>query len=301
MARAAAAARTQTPRRAPPPRRRRSPSNLRRVALWGAPLALAAGLAGGAVLSGVLPARGPNPGQSQVQSRGFVASALGLTARLGFVVTDIEVTGRATTDRETILAALDAHYGTPILGVDPTHAKAQLEALPWVRSAAIERRLPGTIYVRLVERQPLAVWQHDGKQELIDRDGTVIPVNDLSRFAKYPTVVGDDQARHGAAQLLDLLANEPELAARVTAAVMVGDRRWNVRIDNTIDVMLPEDDIAGAWTKLAQLEKTSRILQRDVEAIDLRLPDRLVLRVNDPAAPKDAASGKKPHPPGKST
>jgi UDP-N-acetylmuramate dehydrogenase len=73
-------------------------------------------------------------------------------------------------------------------------------------------------YVRLVERHPLAVWQHDGKQELIDRDGTVIPVTDLSRFAKLPTVVGDDQARHGAALLLDLLASEPELAARVTAA-----------------------------------------------------------------------------------
>ena len=40
-----------------------------------------------------------------------------------------------------------------------------------MRSAAIERRLPGTLFVRLVERHPLAVWQHDGKQELIDRDG----------------------------------------------------------------------------------------------------------------------------------
>ena len=303
MARAAATARAQSPRRAPPPRRRRNPTNLRRVALWGAPLALAAGLAGGAVLSGVLPARPVDQNQSRslAQNQGFVASALGLTAKLGLVVTDIEVTGRATTDRETILAALDARYGTPILGVNPTRAKTQLEALPWVRSAAIERRLPGTIYVRLVERQPLAVWQHDGKQELIDRDGTVIPVSDLSRFAKYPTVVGDDQARHGAAQLLDLLASEPELATRVTAAVMVGDRRWNVRIDNAIDVMLPEDDISGAWSKLALLEKTSRILQRDVEAIDLRLPDRLVLRVNDAALPKDAPAGKKPHPQGKST
>jgi len=302
MARAAtAAARARPPRPAPRPRRRRSSWNLRQVALWGAPLALAAGLAGGAVLSGVLPARGPSPLQSQTQSQGLVASALGLTGKLGLVVTDIEVTGRATTDRETILAALDAHYGTPILGVSPARAKAQLEALPWVRSAAIERRLPGTLYVHLVERQPLAVWQHDGKQELIDRDGTVIPVNDLSRFAKYPTVVGDDQARHGAAQLLDLLANEPSLASRVTALIMVGDRRWNARIDNAIDVMLPEDDIAGAWSKLAQLEKTNRILQRDVEAIDLRLPDRLVLRVNDAAAPKDAPGGKKPHAQGKST
>jgi cell division protein FtsQ len=230
----------------------------------------------------------------------LLASLLDLTGRLGLVVTDIEVEGRATTDRETILAALDAHYGTPILAVNPTRAKQQLEALPWVRSAAIERRLPGTLYVRLVERQPLAVWQHDGKHELIDRDGTVIPVTDLTRFAKLPTVVGGDSARHGAAQLLDLLAAEPALAARVTAAVLVGDRRWNVRIDHLIDVMLPEDDMSGAWAKLAQLERDNRILQRDVETIDLRLPDRLVMRVNDPSS-KDPPAAKKPHAPGKST
>jgi len=92
-----------------------------------------------------------------------------------------------------------------------------------------------------------------------------------------------------------------QAAARVTAAVFVGDRRWNVRIDNTIDVMLPEDDMAGAWTKLAQLETTNRILQRDVQTIDLRLPDRLVVRVTD-TAPKDAPpAAKKPHPVGKAT
>jgi cell division protein FtsQ len=73
-----------------------------------------------------------------------------------------------------------------------------------------------------------------------------------------------------------------------------------VRIDNTLDVMLPEDDIAGAWSKLAQLERTNQILQRNVEIIDMRLPDRLVLRVTDTTA-KDAPGPKKIHALGKST
>jgi len=282
--------------KATPPKRirpkRRTPRSLRRVMLWGAPLALAAGLLGGVVLSGA--------GAGHGSGQGLAASLLALTGRLGFVVGDIEVEGRTTTDTATILAALDAYQGTPILAVNPARAKGQLEALPWVRSAAIERRLPGTLYVRLVERQPLAVWQHGGQQELIDRDGTVIPVPDLSRFAKLPTVVGDDRARRGAAQLIDLLANEPELAARVTAAVLVGDRRWNLRIDNAIDVLLPEDDVSGAWAKLADLERTKKLLQRDVQTVDLRLPDRLVLRVADPASARDAPA-KKAHALGKST
>jgi len=265
---------------------------LRRAALWATPLALLAGLGAGAVMSGAV--HGP-------RSVADVAdAALELTGKLGLVVTDIQVKGRQTTDTTTILAALGARYGSPILAVSPSRAKQQLEALPWVRSAAIERLLPGTIAVNLIERRPLAVWQHEGKQELVDQDGTVIPVTDLSRFAKLPTVVGGDQARHSAAQLLSLLANEPDIAARVTAAVLVGDRRWNVRIDGTIDVMLPEDDMAGAWAKLAQLQHDNQILQRNVETIDMRLPDRLVLRVADPGA-KDPPGAKKSHSLGKST
>src|SRR5262245_13832436 len=152
------------------------------------------------------------------------------TGLVGFTVSDVTVEGRETTDPETILAALAAGPGTPILAVSPKRAKQQLETLPWVRTAVIERRLPGTLYVRLVERKPLALWQHGGKHELIDRDGAVIAVRDLSRFARLPTVVGDDAASKAAA-LLDMLAREPDLVARVTAAIRVDGRRWNLRVD----------------------------------------------------------------------
>jgi len=221
------------------------------------------------------------------------------SAALGFRVADIRVEGRHTTDRETILDALGAHPGTPILAVDPRRAKQQLESLPWVRSAVIERRLPDTIYVRLVEREPMALWQHGGKIELIDRRGAVIPVTRLDRFAKLPMVVGEDASGH-AADLLALLASEPDLAARVTAAVHVGGRRWNLRLDNSIDVLLPADDPAAAWADLARLQRNNAILQRDVQAIDMRLPDRLVVRVA-PEPPKEATPTKKGRPTAKNT
>ena len=221
------------------------------------------------------------------------------TGLVGFTVSDIAVEGRETTDPETILAALGAAPGTPILAMSPKRAKQQLESLPWVRSAVIERRLPGTLYVRLVERKPLALWQHGGKIELIDRAGTVIPVARLDRFAKLPLVVGDGAARH-AAEFLDMLTSEPDLAARVSAAIRVGDRRWNLRIDNTIDVLLPANEPAGAWAQLARLDRASALLQRDVQSIDIRLPDRLVLRVS-PETPKETPVSKKGRPPAKHT
>jgi cell division protein FtsQ len=275
----------------PPPRarRRRLPRHVRHALLWAV---LVVAVVGG--YGGIIASRTP-VGQA------FLAQAadgfVGMTAAFGLVVTDIEVEGRETTHGATVMAALSAARGTPILSVNPNRAKEQLEKLPWVRSATIERRLPGTLFVRLVERRPLAVWQHGGIQQLIDREGTVIPVQDLSRFAHLPTVVGDNAATNAAA-LIDTLASEPELAARVTAAVRVGGRRWNLRVDDVIDVLLPEESAAAAWSRLAELERANALLKRDVQTVDLRLPDRLVLRVNG-APPREPSPAKKPHSSGK--
>jgi cell division protein FtsQ len=265
---------------------------VRRLSLWAVlPVLLAGGLYGAYQLS-----RSPL-GESALQYA--TDRVLDGSARLGLVVTDIKVEGRETTDRDTILAALGAGPGTPILAMSPRRAKGQLETLPWVRSAVVERRLPDTLYVRLVERKPLALWQHGGKIELIDQEGGVIPVSRLDRFAKLPLVVGEGAASH-AAVLLDMLATEPDLASRVSAAIRVGDRRWNLRIDNAIDVLLPTETPASAWAQLARLERSSAILKRDVQTVDVRLPDRLVLRVN-PEAQKEAPPSKKGRPSAKNT
>ena len=275
----------------PPRRRRRISPAMRSVLPWAIAVVLAIAGYGGVVL-------GRQP-VGQAILGGVADRALAASAALGLVVRDIEVEGRETTDTATIMAALAADRGTPILGVSPSRAKQKLESLPWVRSAAIERRLPDTLVVRLVERHPLAVWQHAGKHELVDRDGAVIPVKDLTRFARLPTVVGDDAASHATA-LIDMLGREPELAARVTAAVRVDDRRWNLRIDNAIDVLLPESNPAEAWVRLAAQERANNLLQRDIQTVDMRLPDRLVLRPAS-APPAESPPAKKPRASGKST
>lgn len=279
------------------PRPSRLPRLLRPALVWTVPGIVA--LAAIAVVAfGRVPATQPVLDRISTQ-------VLAVSGSLGLAVNDIEVEGRETTDAATIMAALAAERGTPILAISPSRARDQLLALPWVRSAVIERRLPSTLYVHLVERKPLAIWQHGGKQELIDRDGGVIPVTALDRFAKLPIVVGEDAASRAAA-LIDMLATEPDLAARVGGAVRVGDRRWNLRIDNSIDVLLPDTNAADAWSHLAQLERTDGLLRREVETVDMRLPDRLVLRVNTPPSKdfspaKDAPPMKKPRPAGKST
>lgn len=198
------------------------------------------------------------------------------TARCGLAVEDVQVEGRARTSRQAILNALAVGRGTPILALDPVAAKRRLESLAWVRNASVERRLPDALYVRLVERQPLAFWQRDGKLVLVDRDGVVVPSDHLDRFGNLIVLVGPDAPQAGGA-LIDMLAGEPALAAHVAAAVRVGGRRWTLHLDDGVDVALPEEGADAAWHRLAALERSDGILERAIDRVDMRLPDRLVV------------------------
>jgi cell division protein FtsQ len=255
-------------------RRRIDLRGWRGKALIGACVVLAAGGSGFLLQrGGLLDALEPKLAQDGIS----------LAAKLGLVVGNIEVDGRAMTTKAAILRAVGATRGTPILAVSPSAAKAQLETLPWVRSAAVERQLPDTIHITIVERMPFAFWQRQGKLALIDRDGTVITDTGLDRFPGLIVLVGDD-APQNAAKLLEMIASEKTIANRVTAAVRVGGRRWRLHLDNGINVELPEENAAAAWKQLAELDRDSQILARNIEVIDMRLSDRLVVRtVPEPA------------------
>ncbi len=214
---------------------------------------------------------------------------IALTAKAGFRVGEILVVGRKETDREELLKAVRLARGAPILAFDIDAARQRVEALPWIRTASVERMLPDTLLLRVEERQPMALWQHKGKFALIDVNGEVILRRDLKRFADLVVVVGEG-AREHAAELLKILRSEPDLSILVSAAVWVSDRRWNLRMKGGIDVRLPEQNPAAAWTRLAEYEKAHQVLGRDVQLLDLRIPDRLIVR-KTPQRPK-AALGK---------
>jgi cell division protein FtsQ len=225
---------------------------------------------------------------------GIGGRLLAVTADLGLRVHQVVIEGRQKTPEPLLLAALGVHPGEPIFGFSLAAARRRIETINWVQSATVERRLPGTVVVRLAERRPFAVWQHDGHFVLIDRDGNTVTDSDVAAFAgQVPLVVGVG-APAAAAALLDTLSAYPELMHRLVAAVRVGNRRWNLRMQNGADVKLPEGAEAPAVAELARLQQRYRLLERPLAVIDLRLPDRLVVRPqpDGPGAPTAAGGNK---------
>ena len=208
-----------------------------------------------------------------------------VTAGLGLRIQDVVIEGRQKTPEALLRAAIGVIPGAPILTYSVEAARANIEKIQWVASATVERRLPSTIVVHLIERRPFAVWQHDGHFMLIDRDGQTVTDSDVASFAsQLPLVVGNG-APAAAAALIDALTAQPDIFARVTAAVRVGERRWNLRLNNGTDVLLPEGEEVKALARLAELQEAHALLDRPLQAVDLRLPDRFVFRPQPSHAP----------------
>ncbi len=220
----------------------------------------------------------------------LAAAWLETTAEAGLAVDEVLLVGRNRTSKPALLASIGVERGTPIFAIDPQATKERIEALPWVATAMVERRLPNVLLIEIAERRPLALWQHRGRKVVIDQDGEVISAAAPDRFADLPLVVGEGAPAH-TATLLSVLAREPQLQPLVVAAIRVGERRWNLRLHGDIDVRLPEEDVAEAWTELARLQREHGLLQREILAIDLRLSDRMVLRMAPDLAPSRGASG----------
>lgn len=245
-----------------------------RPALWtgGVATALLAGLGFGvwATTSGLVAEAG-----ASLRER-----ALAATGDAGLALRQVYVDGRVRTDPAALREQIDITVGEPLLGIDTAATRARLETLTWVERASVVRMLPDSLYIRLIERQPLALWQREGRFSLIDRAGQVIEGATPAQWRQLRVLVGAGAPVH-AARLFALLSTEPALSERVVAATWVGERRWSLHLDNQTDVLLPEDDPQGAWRLLAVKERQEALLERAVSVIDLRfLPGRIRLRLD---------------------
>ncbi len=210
-------------------------------------------------------------------------------ADAGFRVENILVEGRAEVDAEVLRAIINLERGDPIFAFDPAETREMIERLSWVREAHVERRLPNTVYVGLVERTPVALWQHKNKLRVIDAEGVTLTDKLSVNQKSLPIVVGE-YANEQAYDLLVMLNAEPGIQKLVEAATWVGDRRWDLALKNDMVVRLPEMDIGLALSRLTQAQEQDKILNKDLSVIDLREKDRITVRTRPGAVQEYQAS-----------
>jgi cell division protein FtsQ len=202
---------------------------------------------------------------------------------VGFRIADVALAGQHEVSREDILSLAGVTGSSSLLFLDAAQTRIRLMTNPWVAQAAVLKLYPDRLRIEVTERKAFALWQKEGHVYLIAADGTVLETSVPQRFASLPLVVGDGAA-HGAQDFLALLKRYPVIAKSVEASVLVAERRWNLHLKSGLEVLLPESEPEQALRILADLDRDKKLLSRDIVAVDLRLPDRVMVRQSDVAA-----------------
>lgn len=199
------------------------------------------------------------------------------TTRMGLTLQNVYLEGKEHTDSKRILTALDVDIGQPILSVPIKQIRSRLEQIDWVQYAIVDRQLPHTLHIRIVERTPIALWQNAKQFYLVDGEGSLIVSDNIKPFAELMVLVGEDAPLY-AASLLNMLQSEPELSPDVISAIRVGERRWNIRFKNGTEVKLPQTQQQKAWKFLAELQEEKQVLDGKYSVVDLRVHGKVYMK-----------------------
>tara|TARA_A100000171_G_scaffold48330_1_gene55655 strand:+ start:2441 stop:3139 length:699 start_codon:yes stop_codon:yes gene_type:complete len=211
------------------------------------------------------------------------------SVQYGVRLETIIVEGRENTSARDVAKVLSARKGTSLFDYDVHLLREKLVDLPWVRSAIVQRRFPSTLYVRLTERRPIALWHHQGKTHLIDDQGKEIKAPELSKYRRLLKISGEDAPQY-APQIVTTLQPYSYLKKRLTGAVLNGGRQWDLLFGKGLRIKLPELEIHKALEYVADLMKKGYLDNPGIESIDVRLSDRTFFYLNQEEAKKHQVS-----------
>jgi cell division protein FtsQ len=211
---------------------------------------------------------------------------------LGLGLEQVTISGISQMRESEVLAAAGINAKQSLAFLDVSDLRERLERVPMIKSATVRKLYPNELVITLTEREAHGIWQNNGELFVIASDGTVIDLMQDERYLDLPFVVGEG-ANTRSKDYLALLEAAGPLKQRIRAGTLVAGRRWTLKMDNGMDVRLPELGAADALARLVKLENEQKILEKDVLAIDLRMADRVVVRLTEEAASARAEALKK--------
>lgn len=204
------------------------------------------------------------------------------TAMVGLKVQEVRIKGQVEASEGDIIRSLNLQKHASMVMFDAAAARKRIQSMPWIEEVSIRKTYPGSVEIVIKERQPFALWQSGKVVSILDLEGQIITGLEDNKFNSLILLVGERADMEGPA-FLETLSRFTVVESRVRAAVLVAGRRWNLILDNGLEVKLPQSNIEQALSRMATLQSDNELLDRDIQTIDLRIAGRMAVRLPETA------------------
>ncbi|PDH57677.1 MAG: cell division protein FtsQ [Rhodobacteraceae bacterium MED-G07] len=205
---------------------------------------------------------------------------LAFVERPEFMIKVASIDGSSDELANEIREILPLDFPVSYFDLDIKYLHKVVNEIPAVASAAIKISVGGVLQITVAEKSPAFIWRKDNVMSVIDETGSFIRIaNSRVDYPKLPLVVGE-AANLAVSEISSLMQSNEYFRDHVRAFVRVGERRWDLILENNVRIMLPQREFLAAFDRLMLMNEAGSLLSGRLSNIDMRLVVRPTVRVD---------------------
>lgn len=192
-------------------------------------------------------------------------------------------------------ALMEPHARAGFVDIDLDAARRDLMALPWVESARLRRRFPGTLEVEVREQQPIARW---GERGLLNAAGRVFLPEEMHALPELPRLVGPPGTEAEVARRYFAVQEQLQHRGLSVGEVLLDERgAWSFRTSKGLEVRLGTREVDARIARFFEaLDRALAYISGEVEYVDMRYPNGFAIGWREAGDTRVAAAGEaRPH------
>ena len=205
---------------------------------------------------------------------------LAFVERPEFMIKVASIDGSSDELANEIREILPLDFPVSYFDLDIKYLHKVVNEIPAVASAAIKISVGGVLQINVTEKSPAFIWRKDNVMSVIDETGSFIRIaNSRLDYPKLPLVVGE-AANLVVSEISSLMQANEYFKDHVRAFIRVGERRWDLILENNVRIMLPQREFLAAFDRLMLMNEAGSLLSGRLSNIDMRLVVRPTVRVD---------------------
>ncbi len=198
----------------------------------------------------------------------------------GFKIENVLITGTRNLSNNYINEIIEIYKDGSIFNIDLSSIHNKIKQNSWVKEVSIERVLPNIIKIKILENQPIAIWQNKKNNKLITANGDIIFDGNVNDFKNDFPIIKGNKSKENISSILEILETNQNFYENIWSLTFINERRWDLHFNQGLVVRLPSKDIKKAWEKIIKLQKNYNVLNLRLTEIDLRNPKQILGKIN---------------------